>query len=156
MKKQKKKLKISTPALIAFLVGIVAFLFGLGFVIVKNTKPAPWIGLSIITLGLLFIVLGIFLYRRQYEKHEPDYRTFFNLGIIFFVIGIASQNTTMWVMGLAFLIIGLVNKDKWKKQRKWSELSDKERRYRIIILIVLGVLVMLGFVMLLLAQYNLI
>jgi len=61
--------------------------------------------------------LIIIQYRKQ--KYELNYRLFFIFGIIWFPLGIVFYNTTknigFLIMGLIFLIIGIVNKEKWKE-----------------------------------------
>ena len=50
-------------------------------------------------------------------------------------------------MGIVFMILGLVNKDKWKKNhRSWKQLGKSERTFRIIGIIVLGILALAGVV----------
>ena len=103
-----------------------------------------WIVLAtIIILG----IIAIFTIKKSKKPHEPDYRTFFILGLVFFVIGLGSQNSAMWIIGLALFTIGITNKDKWKKQKKWSELSSSERNIKfliiggVVVVLLLGVLV---------------
>ncbi|MDP7116443.1 MAG: hypothetical protein QF632_05745 [Candidatus Woesearchaeota archaeon] len=108
--------------------------------------PILWIVFAVI---VLFGVIAAFILYTQKGKHEPDYRTFFNLGLVFFIIGLGSQNSAMWIIGLVFFIVGLTNKDKWKKQKKWKQLSDKERRIKFILIGVLTLLVILGAVVVL-------
>ena len=70
----------------------------------------------LLILGL--IALGIAVKKKG--KHEPDYRTFFVMGIIWLGFGIPMMiqnkgNSALFIMGLVFTAVGLVNKDKWKK-----------------------------------------
>ena len=56
---------------------------------------------------------------RPRVKKETDYRTVFNMGIIFLVTGIVMSVTTkiinpLLILGLTYFIMGLANKDKWK------------------------------------------
>jgi hypothetical protein len=68
--------------------------------------------------GVLVVVfLIIFLFKKKtIRDSEPDYRTFFIIGVAFFPIGIAIKNPGLWGMGLVFLILGLANRDKWQKK----------------------------------------
>ncbi|NOZ51423.1 MAG: hypothetical protein GXP37_15465 [Chloroflexi bacterium] len=93
---------------------------------------APYISISVITLAVLgLLVLVVAIRRNRGEQHEPNYRVFFTLGIIWLPIGIATDNPGLWGMGAVFLIIGLANRNKWKKERGWSDLTDNERRFKV-------------------------
>lgn len=71
--------------------------------------------IGVIIIG--FAIAGYIQYRKQ--KYELNYRLFFIFGIIWFPLGIVFYNTTknigFLIMGLIFLIIGIVNKEKWKE-----------------------------------------
>jgi len=108
----------------------------------QNTE---WLGISTgiaILVLLLAIVAGIKLIKakRRGEKITPDYRVFFLLGIFFVIIGFSADNVGMWPVGLVFMLVGLVNKDKWKKRKKFSEMNRVER---IALLAGIGILVIL-------------
>ena len=69
--------------------------------------------------------LVVFLIRRPRPrvKQETDYRTLFNMGIIFLAVGIVMSVTTkiinpLCILGLTYFIMGLANKDKWKTRYK--------------------------------------
>ena len=106
----------------------------------------PWISISVV-IGLIVVGLAIiFAVRNKGKKVEPDYRTFFILGITWLPLGIATDNNAFLFMGIVFMVLGLVNKDKWNKEKKFSELSKKEQKTRIILITVAGLLVLLGLV----------
>jgi cytochrome c biogenesis protein CcdA len=147
------KKKLDTKFSLALGLGILALVLGVGIFAVKANA---WIAVSIIILGIIFVLLAVYLYRHQGKKHEVDYRTLFNMGLIFFVIGLTTSNPGMWGLGLAFFAIGLVNRKKWKKEKKWSELTKKERKVRIVLLVALGLLVIAGLVAFLLVNYRII
>jgi hypothetical protein len=65
-------------------------------------------------LVVLFLIIFILKKRGVIEDSEPDYRTFFIIGLAFFPIGIATGNPGLWAMGLVFFILGITNKDKWQ------------------------------------------
>jgi len=116
----------------------------------------PWILISIAILIVLIGIAAVTIIKARKEPKEPDYRTWFIMGISWIPLGIALDNPGFWAMGLIFMIIGLANKDKWKKEKKLSELPPKERRIRIIIISASGVLVLLGIIVLLLTKQGLI
>ncbi|MBW3004562.1 hypothetical protein KY310_01915 [Candidatus Woesearchaeota archaeon] len=134
------KKKLDTKFSLALGLGILALVLGVGILALKSA----WIAVSIIILGVILILLAIYLYKHQGKKHEVDYKALFTMGMIFFVIGMTTKNPGMWIIGIALFAIGLVNRKKWKKEKKWSQLSKKERKFKIVLLIILGVLVLAG------------
>ncbi|MBW2977321.1 hypothetical protein KY331_00600 [Candidatus Woesearchaeota archaeon] len=115
----------------------------------------PWILISIAVLLLLFAVVAILI--RKKHKTPPDYYNLFIIGMMWVVIGIPLKNHVLWSMGFVFMIAGLVNKKDWKKnKRRWKDMDKDERLISIIVTILLGVLVLLGFVVLLLTKYKII
>jgi len=113
-----------------------------------------WILISIAVLVVLFAVIFIFLVSKKKIKYrEPDYYSIFLVGLIWFAIGIPLDNSALWVIGLILLIWGLVNKKKWEKNRvRWENLTKFEKKLRIWIMVVLGVLVLAGLIFLLLVE----
>jgi|GEM_PF-1027696 len=100
-----------------------------------------WVLIFIVCLSVVAgIALSLFLWR----KRPPKYHSFFIVGIIWFLLGISyilmyffRENTKLiaiigigipiLAVGLFFLIISLVNKDKWKTQElegKYSEVME--------------------------------
>jgi uncharacterized membrane protein YidH (DUF202 family) len=112
----------------------------------------PWILITIVTALIVFGLAIVFAFKMKEKKQEPDYRTFFILGVTWIPLGIATENYAFCVIGVAFMIIGLLNKDKWKEPVKFSKLKPEQRRYKILVMVSLGLLVLLGLVAFLL--YN--
>ena len=113
----------------------------------------PWIA---ITIGLLIVVLlvgFIVFYRKRKEGVEPDYRTFFTMGVIFLPLGIASENYAFFIMSMVFIAIGLLNRSKWKDEPKWSELPTDKRRLKLVLLGALALLVLVITLTLLYTKY---
>lgn len=125
------------------LLGVFVFAF-----LNKDTGGGPWAYLMYAIAGLIFIFLIVYLIllkQGKIKQREPDYYTFFIMGIIWLPAGIAADIPGLWMLGLVFLIIGAANKDKWKKQPKFSELPKAQRNLKISALI-LGILFFTGFV----------
>ena len=87
----------------------------------------PWIIISIAVGVVVLALLAILIFKRKGWKREIDYRNYFNMGIIWFPLGIVFyiifQNMTgffFFFVGLVYLAIGLKNKDKWGKKIKVS------------------------------------
>ncbi|MBN1792065.1 hypothetical protein JW826_00035 [Candidatus Woesearchaeota archaeon] len=115
----------------------------------------PWIAISIVLL-LIILIAALILWKVKKKEHEPDYYAFFIIGLCWLPIGIPLDNYALSAMGFIFMVIGLVHKDKWRKNhRTWKQLSPEERKIKGIILAVLGVLVLIGLVFFLLADQGL-
>jgi len=75
-------------------------------------NPTFFIGFIII--GLLIVLFVQF----KKGKYQPNYRLFFILGTTWVPVGVIfyinTRNIGFFVMGLIFLILGLINKDKWE------------------------------------------
>jgi len=65
--------------------------------------------------GLLIALLIVFLLGKK--KFKPDYRTLFMLGIIWFPLGMILDNFFFFILGMAYVVIGLANKDKWREAK---------------------------------------
>ena len=103
--------------------------------------------MMLILLVLILIVtifLGVLVFKRTKEI-KPDYKTLYIIGISWFPLGIIfmasglSVGVVFSIMGLCFLAVGLMNKDKWKDAKP---MTAKQKKYSIILLI-LGLIVFL-------------
>ena len=95
-------------------------------------------------LALILIAVLLVARRKQGEAPIADYRALAVMGMVWVPVGVAIDNLGLWGVGLVFLIIGLVNRDKWKEQRAWSDLTSAERRTRLVVLAGLVLLLMIG------------
>lgn len=66
-------------------------------------------------------VLIIFLVTRFFIGKEINYKSHFTLGIVWSPMGIALDNYWLAGIGVAFLIIGLVNYKSWRKDRNYKK-----------------------------------
>ena len=104
---------------------------------------------------VLIVILAIFaIAKNKGQKAEPDYRVLFILGITWLPIGIATDNPGLWGMGAVFLVAGLANKNKWKDEPKWAELSPEKRRMKMIVVVGLTVLLLAAIAFYILANQN--
>jgi len=111
----------------------------------------PWILVSIAVAVVIFAILGILVLKRKGWEREVDYRSYFNMGIIWLPLGIVFylifENVIgLWflIMGLVYLSIGLKNKDKWGKPQKVSPKYQKALMIAVtigVIALVLGIIV---------------
>ncbi len=100
-----------------------------------------------IILIIIVLLLGVtmmILARKQ--KRKPNYKTFFILGITWIPIGIAIDNRMFTIAGIVFMLVGLLNKSKWKKEKKWSELTPSEKKLKLIVIICLSVFILVGII----------
>jgi flagellar basal body-associated protein FliL len=87
-----------------------------------------WILISIF-LFIIAVIIGIIVFftfrinQKEGVKREVDYRAFFIIGISFLPLGIVLTFVVgnpgfigFMGLGIAYIAIGLTNKDKWKKE----------------------------------------
>ena len=111
----------------------------------------PWILVSIVVAVVTLAILAIFVFKRKGWNREVDYRSYFNMGIIWLPFGIVFYlifesviGLVFFIMGLVYLAIGLKNKDKWGKPQKISPTYQKAIRIALllgVIFLVLGIIV---------------
>lgn len=111
----------------------------------------PWILFSIVVAVVILAVLAIFVLKRKGWNREVDYRSYFNMGIIWLPFGIVFYlifesliGLFFFIMGLVYLGIGLKNKDKWGKPQKISPTYQKAIMIAVLFLVlgvILGIIV---------------
>ncbi len=109
----------------------------------------------IVILGIIAVVYAL---KRGRTQKEPDYRSWFIMGIIFVTVFLVGSLTGLYepvpiflILGLVFTITGLANYKKWGQPRRL--LTESERKTRITaITIGLAILLILGAIVFLLAE----
>ncbi len=111
----------------------------------------PWILVSIAVAAIVLAILGILIMKKKGWERKVDYRTYFSIGIVWLTSGITFygifENTTgimFFLIGLAYLAIGLKNRDKWGKPQKVSPKYQKMLMVSVligVIVLIVGVLV---------------
>ncbi|MFH1398493.1 MAG: hypothetical protein ABIG95_00075 [Candidatus Woesearchaeota archaeon] len=109
-----------------------------------------WVLVSILVLLVILVVVS-FVFSRRVDN-IPDYYTLFVAGLSWIPLGIASGNSAFWMLGLVLAIVGLANRNKWKKPKTLKEMGKSERWIRLAISGGLMVLVVLGVVLALLMK----
>jgi cell division protein FtsW (lipid II flippase) len=106
----------------------------------------PWIIFLMFVLMIIFGVIVAYLFSKNKKgQRTPDYYAFFIMGLIWFIAGLIINNTPLWIIGLLFLLIGLLNHGKWRQNEfKWKNLSKGEKRLRIWIMVFLLVILFAG------------
>ena len=92
----------------------------------------------ILLIGVLFFVL------KRGKPHKPDYRVLFILGVTWVPLGIATGNQVFTITGLVLAAVGLANRGRWEERKKWSELDQKTKNLKIVLLALLTLLLVAG------------
>jgi len=108
-----------------------------------NLSIDLFIVIGLIVIGLVIVLSSQF----KKEKIKPNYRLFFILGMTWVSLGVVFYKTTrnigFLIMGVIFLIIGLINKDKWGE----TVVVNPQKRKLLIGLILTGLLVLITFLL---------
>lgn len=101
--------------------------------------------LSLISIIIALIIIGLaifMVFTKKKMNREPNYKTFFVIGLIWLPTGIATKNYGLLGMGLAFSIMGLVNKEKWQEEKVEADLTLSKK----IMMVGLTVLLVVGMI----------
>ena len=113
----------------------------------------PWILVAILVTLVLLGVAMVVVVRKRKQPRVVDYRNYFVMGVVWIPTGLV-LSLLPWVLhgedffffglffvmiGLAYTIIGLVNRDKWGKQVEVSPTISKS----LVLAVVVGLLVFL-------------
>jgi len=104
----------------------------------------PWILIAVASLLILFFIAFVYIYKGK--KHEIDYKGWFYIGIVWLAIGLPLKNFVLFILGLVFVLVGIINKSKWKTSKPWNKLSKEEKKIKLAVMIALGILVVTGIV----------
>jgi len=89
---------------------------------------SDWILISTLIIAVLLVIILIitvvmFKKRKEAKTGEINYKIFFIIGLVWIPIGcvyMIAVNLVMGItfmgLGVAYIAIGLANKDKWKKE----------------------------------------
>ena len=97
----------------------------------------------------------VFFYKiRGKKRPETNYKTLFYVGLVWMMFGLPNglifgEDTffggyAFFIMGLVFMGVGLANKGKWKDEKKWSGLSEEQKKLKIAVVAGLVLLLLLG------------
>ena len=107
-----------------------------------------WILVAVGIMALILLLIGIYVWRKEGQRHETDYKAFFHMGLVWIIIAgaymiLTREYSLVWLfsMGVIFFVLGLANKDKWGRTRKMTD----QGRKRIMLMILVGIaLLVLG------------
>ncbi|MBW2967084.1 hypothetical protein KY362_01215 [Candidatus Woesearchaeota archaeon] len=107
--------------------------------------------LIVSALVVLGLTIATVLFYSKHKMPPTDYYTFFILGICWTplgVLGFVLKNPGfygLFVMGIVFMALGLAHRKDWKKNhRTWKQMSKSEQKFKMWIMIPIGILVLLG------------
>jgi LPXTG-motif cell wall-anchored protein len=95
----------------------------------NDTTPVMSVLLVIGIVVTLLLIVVLRKRKREGKTGETDYRAFFIMGVAFMPTGFAMMmvyffaeipfeiGLPLFALGLIYLIIGLANRDKWKKNK---------------------------------------
>lgn len=96
-------------------------------------------------IGICILIgLVVVLVAAKKKDHVPDYRTFFVMGIVWFVLGVPLQSSGLWILGLVFLVLGISNKDAWKTNKKSVSHTKSEKKIAGLVALVTVLMLMMG------------
>lgn len=104
-----------------------------------------WILLVLGIVATLTLIAVFVAMKARKERHEPDYRALFIMGIVFLGAGSAMISTLgvgslgMSALGLVYMALGIANRDKWKEPPPMSTKTG-----RLVMVIVAGAILLLG------------
>jgi len=98
---------------------------------------------------LIVVILLVIVWIIEFKKKEmkPNYYAIFWVGVAWLALGLFSENSILPAVGLIFVVIGLAHKDKWEAGTRWKDLGKKEKRYFLITIVILSVLVVAALIM---------
>lgn len=126
-----KKWKVKTAFIIIFLL----LLFAFSAASILNNQAI--IGLLGLVLGIVVLLLAVMIAVKRKGRQGTDYRAFFILGMSFTTIGIATSNFAFTGLGIVYMMIGLANRNKWKK----TEIKNKKLVYALLGITLLAVMI---------------
>ena len=72
---------------------------------------------GLVTLGgFVFVIFA----KQKGMLGETNYRTIFILGVILLPLGFVFDNRIFQILGIIYVLLGLVNRDKWGNRHKES------------------------------------
>jgi heme/copper-type cytochrome/quinol oxidase subunit 2 len=136
----------------------------MSYLIVEGSLPEmsldsiPWILVTILVIVGLLAVVMVVVVRKRKQPRRLDYRNYVVMGVVWLATG-GFLSLLPWflheeasfsiggfflVMGLGYMIVGLLNRDKWGKQVEMSTTTTRNMIAVLVTAIIVGVLFVLG------------
>jgi flagellar basal body-associated protein FliL len=111
----------------------------------------PWILIAILVLIVLLGIIAIVSIKRK-GKQKQNYYSLFIMGAIWVPFGLfimtlfpdTTIGSIFFILGWIYFVIGTMHKDKWDKKRGPYLIENPTLRW--IVILVLGLMVLVGFV----------
>jgi heme A synthase len=117
----------------------------------------PWVLVAILVTLVLLGIIVVVAIRKRKQPRRIDYRMYFVMGVVFLATGVflillpwflheevsLSMGGFFIVMGLAYTIIGLVNREKWGKQVEVPATTERNMMIAILVLALLVIAIAL-------------
>ena len=105
----------------------------------------------IISFLIFFVLVGalywVIVESKKNKRQLTDFYAMFLMGIVWVPISILLKNYALMTTGILFILIGLFNKSEWKKDvHEWKNISVKERKLIIKLIIILGIILLVGII----------
>ena len=131
---------------VAIFAGFALLILGAGiFIFFSSISEKNAYAYLLLVIALAISGLSAFyaylVYSGKITDVEPDYRTLFIMGLIFLPMAFTSGTAIFPVISLGFIVIGLMNKKKWKGEVRWSEMPPVRKAVIIALVVALGILV---------------
>ena len=69
-----------------------------------------------VAAAVAIVLVAVFAGRGKVnDTSEHHYRALFIVGLSWIPLGLGTGNTAFWFLGTVFMLVGLVNRDKWDK-----------------------------------------
>jgi hypothetical protein len=102
-------------------------------------------------IGVVFITLS----RKSNKK--MDFYALFISGLIWMPIGIVFENYPLFILGAGIGFIGWLNRKKWSENRQHlKDLTPKDKKLRILMMLAIGMIMLVGLTLLMLASKGMI
>jgi len=111
----------------------------------------------VIVIVITVVLLVALIIARRYSEtpHQTNFKALFVLGLAWIVVGISSDNLPLLVLGILFMVIGIINRQRWTRQPRWTEMSPAQKRIKLIIMSILLVLLVAAAALYFVATKNL-
>ena len=97
---------------------------------------------------LLVIFFIVAMYMKKKEKRPIDWFNIFIIGVIWAGAGVPMENYAVSTAGIIMMVLGGLHRKDWKKNKqRWKELNEKQKKFRLVLMGILLLLIVLTFIL---------
>ncbi len=111
-----------------------------------------WSVLTIVIAILVILLLVAAIIMRHRYNRKPNYKAFFIIGLTWIPLGIATGNNVFPIAGLVMMIVGISKRKEWRDESNWKDLPPAVKRFKIIIIGVITLVLLALIAMMLLRK----